>query len=126
MKLPRLVSSALSAIASVALLTSAHAGNLLLNPSFELNTGNTIPLNWTFFLPPPVPNPHDYWIVNSSVDACSPHFPAEDGTYVWKEWSVTSSTNTVPAFTRLSVPAQEPSIRPAVGSRPKAVTRLAP
>ena len=96
MKFPRLASALLAIVMISGLSASpAKASNVLLNPNFELNTGNTTPLNWTFFLPQGTANPHDYWIVNPSVDACSPHFPAESGTYVWKEWFIHNSTNNV-------------------------------
>jgi hypothetical protein len=56
-----------------------QAGNILVNPSFELNNGHTLPIGWTYFSPPPpVGYFGDYW-VDSAV---KPH----SGTFYWKEW----------------------------------------
>jgi hypothetical protein len=73
-----------------------RASNLILNPSFEVNQGQTIPTSWTYFTAPNVPaSTKDYWIVNPAVDSCSPHFPAQSGTYVWKQWFIHNGTNNV-------------------------------
>lgn len=57
----------------------ANGANLLVNPSFEANSGNAIPIGWTYFLPPtPPPTFGDYWI-ESAV-------PAHSGTLYWKQW----------------------------------------
>lgn len=57
----------------------ARAGNLLVNPSFESNSGHGIPVGWSYFSPPP-PTGYfgNYW-VESSV-------PAQAGTLYWKQW----------------------------------------
>ncbi|HZM03595.1 MAG TPA: hypothetical protein VFC44_11350 [Candidatus Saccharimonadales bacterium] len=63
--------------------TRAWAGStqLLVNPSFEQNNGNTIPTGWTYFLPPEPGNTHtnDYWIEGTGT---TPHSGAE----YWKQW----------------------------------------
>src|SRR5437016_2198083 len=75
----------------------ARAANLLANPSFEANPGvQAIPNNWTYFTAPNLPpGTKDYWIVPPASDSCSPHFPAHDGSYVWKQWFVHNGTNNV-------------------------------
>lgn len=56
-----------------------RASNILVNPSFELNSGHAIPVGWTYFSPP-TPSGYfgDYW-VESNVKA-------HTGTFYWKEW----------------------------------------
>jgi hypothetical protein len=64
-----------------ALLISAvpmRASNLLLNPGFELNTGHTIPLNWTRFAPPTAQAAGNYWV----EAVVTPH----SGSLYYKEW----------------------------------------
>ncbi len=56
-----------------------QAANLLVNPSFEANSGNVVPIGWTYFLPPtPPPSFGDYWIESA--------IPAHSGTLYWKQW----------------------------------------
>jgi hypothetical protein len=58
----------------------AQAINLLVNPGFENNNGNNIPIGWTYFAPPSLgPSIHDYWLLGNEV-------PPHSGTLVWKEW----------------------------------------
>src|SRR5262249_29639718 len=73
-----------AALAISALL--AEGANLLVNPSFEQNSGQAVPTGWTYFAAPTLPNgTKDYWIVNSNtVDSC--HMSANSGTFFWKEW----------------------------------------
>ncbi|HWD18565.1 MAG TPA: hypothetical protein VHB20_04755 [Verrucomicrobiae bacterium] len=69
-------------LAVAALLTLAffnvRAGNLLVNPSFEANSGNVVPQGWTYFLPPTTAHPKDYWIEGN--------VPRHSGAFYWKEW----------------------------------------
>src|ERR1035437_49799 len=48
----------------------AQAQNILVNPSFEANSGQNIPSGWTYFAPPSTTG-EGYWII-PSTDACSP------------------------------------------------------
>jgi hypothetical protein len=76
----RLVTFTLSAaILWLLLAVPALAGNLLVNPSFESNSGHVVPVGWTYYSPPP-PSGYfgDYW-VESAV-------PAQAGTLYWKQW----------------------------------------
>lgn len=58
---------------------SAEGGNLLVNPSFEANSGHAVATGWTYFSPPTPANYFgDYW-VESNV-------PAQAGTLYWKQW----------------------------------------
>jgi hypothetical protein len=75
------LSGLLIAMAAAALLAAgaAQASNLLVNPSFEANSGHVVPVGWTYFSPPPPPNYFgDYWI-ESAV-------PAHAGTLYFKVW----------------------------------------
>ena len=79
------VNAALLALAATVVLAAgpAQAGNLLVNPSFEANSGNSIPIGWTYFMSPLSPIPsgggtNHYW-VESAVSSHS-------GTFHWKEW----------------------------------------
>lgn len=66
----------------VALVLSGAVGqaaNLLVNPSFEANSGNVIASGWTYFSPPlPATPPKDYWVEGA--------VPAHSGSLYWKEW----------------------------------------
>src|SRR5438445_5494560 len=56
----------------------ALAANLLVNPSFESNSGHVIPVGWTRFAPPTAQPAGNYWVENN--------VPAHSGTLFWKEW----------------------------------------
>jgi hypothetical protein len=62
------------------LLTGAAlADNLLVNPSFEANSGHALPIGWTYYSPPPPPNYFgNYWIEGA--------VPAQAGALYWKQW----------------------------------------
>jgi hypothetical protein len=63
----------------------AAPGQILLNPSFEQNSGQAVPTGWTYFKPPTVPNStRDYWIGGPPTGG----FPAtpHSGSLYWKEW----------------------------------------
>ena len=69
------------ALAAVWLLAGspARGGNLLVNPSFEANSGHVVATGWTYFSPPPPPGYFgDYWLEGN--------FPAHSGTVYWKQW----------------------------------------
>jgi hypothetical protein len=76
----------LLALAAVLVLAAgpAQAGNLLVNPGFEANSGQVFPTGWTYFAPPSTTG-KDYWIV-TSTDGCSPYFAAHSGSLLWKQW----------------------------------------
>src|SRR6266704_3668560 len=60
--------------------TSVRAGNLLVNPGFEANSGHVLPVGWTYFSPPTPPGYFgDYWVESKTG---IPH----SGSYYWKEW----------------------------------------
>src|ERR1035438_3892495 len=67
---------------AVSLLMSAgqaEAGNLLINPGFEANSGHLVAAGWTYFSPPPPPGYFgNYWVEGA--------VPAHSGTNYWKEW----------------------------------------
>jgi hypothetical protein len=90
--------AARAALGAVLLLAAARlpAGNLLLNPSFELNNGQAIPTDWTYFKPANVGSGvHDYWIVNQTTANDNLEVVPHSGTYWWKQWFVYNGTNTV-------------------------------
>ena len=61
-------------------LLPAHAANLLVNPSFEANSGHTIPTGWTRFAPPTAQGPiGNFWVENGGITQ-------EDGLQHFKEW----------------------------------------
>ena len=61
----------------------ALASNLLVNPSFEGNSGHAVATGWTYFSPPTPPGYFgDYW-VEGNVPT---HSPPASGTLYWKEW----------------------------------------
>jgi hypothetical protein len=64
----------------VVLLTGAvFAENLLVNPSFEDNSGHVVPVGWSYYSPPPPPNYFgNYWIEGA--------VPAQAGNLYWKQW----------------------------------------
>ena len=55
-----------------------HAGNLLVNPGFEANSGHAIPVRWTRFAPPNAQPFGNYWIEGN--------VPPHSGGLYWKEW----------------------------------------
>ena len=74
--------------------------NLLVNPSFEQNSGHTIPLGWTRFAPPTAQSFGNYWI----EAAVTP----EDGALYFKEWGASygaQPTNVAGIYQDLSAAA---------------------
>ncbi|HEX5218216.1 MAG TPA: hypothetical protein VFZ59_01505 [Verrucomicrobiae bacterium] len=57
---------------------SVQAANLLVNPSFELNSGREIPTGWTRFAPPTAQVPPNLWI-EAAV-------PPQSGALHFKQW----------------------------------------
>src|SRR6266516_1403437 len=78
--------SACLLVCGIALACSAvstRAANLLVNPSFNSNSGHALPTGWTYFSPPTPPGYFgDYW-VEGNVPT---HSPPSSGTLYWKEW----------------------------------------
>jgi len=73
------------AVTCVILVSPARAGNILVNPSFEANSGHVIPVGWAYFSPPTPPDYFgDYWVES--------HFAAHTGTFYWKEWGALYQT----------------------------------
>jgi hypothetical protein len=70
----------LCAVAAAFLLAAspAQAANLLVNPSFENNSGHNIPTGWTRFAPPTAQSGGNYWIE-------APVLP-QSGSLLFKEW----------------------------------------
>ncbi len=70
------------AFAIAALFTGVarlSAGNLLVNPGFEANSGHVIATGWTYFSPPTPPGYFgDYWVENAP--------PPHSGLLYWKQW----------------------------------------
>jgi hypothetical protein len=62
----------------------AHAGNLLVNQSFETPpSGEVVPSGWTYFAPPTLnPSVHHYWVAGPDYGAS-----AIFGTFFWKQWN---------------------------------------
>ncbi len=56
----------------------SRAANQLVNPSFELNSGHTIPTGWTRFAPPTAQAFGNYWVEGVVTP--------EDGSLYYKEW----------------------------------------
>jgi hypothetical protein len=76
-------SALLALVAAVVLAASpAQAANLLVNPSFENNSGHVIPVNWTRFAPPTAQGASqstgNYWIEGN--------VPRQSGSLYFKEW----------------------------------------
>jgi len=76
----------------------AQALNLLQNPSFEANSGHSIPTSWTRFAPSTAaiyqPN-GNYWVEVSGIENGNP-VTAHSGNDFWKEWgAVYDGTNNV-------------------------------
>src|SRR5437764_14490914 len=82
----------LARVAVVAALELAagrsQASNLLINPSFEANSGHAVATGWTYFSPPTPPGYFgDYWIEGN--------VPAHAGSLYWKQWSALNSATNV-------------------------------
>src|SRR5664279_4507473 len=76
-------SALLALVAAVVLAASpAQAANLLVNPSFENNSGHVIPVNWTRFAPPTAQGASqstgNYWIEGN--------VPRQSGSLYFIEW----------------------------------------
>ncbi|HWX19199.1 MAG TPA: hypothetical protein VN578_04735 [Candidatus Binatia bacterium] len=89
-------------LAAALLLTPgpASAANLLVNPSFEQNSGHAIPLGWTRFAPPTAQSFGNYWI----EAAVTP----EQGSEYYKEWGASygaQPTNVAGIYQDLSAAA---------------------
>jgi hypothetical protein len=70
------------------MLPGARGANLLANPSFEQNSGHTIPTAWTRFAPPTAQPAGNYWIEGN----VTPH----SGLLYYKEWGASyNNTNNV-------------------------------
>jgi len=76
----RSASTALLALAGALLLTAEplQAANLLVNPSFEQNSGHVIPSGWTRFAPPTAQVFGNYWIEGNVTP--------QQGLLYFKEW----------------------------------------
>lgn len=59
---------------------TAQGGNILINPSFEANSGNNVAVGWTYFMPP-TGSGANYWVDNAGNRAHS-------GGLYWKQWGV--------------------------------------
>src|SRR5512137_1243761 len=72
-------SALLPLAAAVALAAGpAQAANLLVNPSFELNSGRVVPTGWTRFAPPTAHVPPNLWIEGNVTN--------QSGSQHFKEW----------------------------------------
>jgi hypothetical protein len=58
--------------------TLSRGDNLLVNLSFEANSGHNLPVGWTRFAPPNAQTFGNYWIEGN--------VPPHSGTLYWKEW----------------------------------------
>lgn len=77
-----------AAVALLFLSSPGLAANLLVNPSFEANSGHVIPSGWTRFAPANAQSSGNYWVES--------RIPAQQGTLYWKQWGssyVPNSTN---------------------------------
>jgi len=70
----------LTPLALMLCLLSAVAGNLIVNPGFEANSGNVVAAGWTYFRPP---NGGDgsYWVDSAGNRA-------HTGSFYWKQWGI--------------------------------------
>ncbi|HEV2395151.1 MAG TPA: hypothetical protein VG146_22600 [Verrucomicrobiae bacterium] len=66
----------LALIAMMFLARHTEAANLLINPSFEQNSGHVLPIGWTRFAPPNAQTFGNYWVEP----------PAQSGLVGWKQW----------------------------------------
>jgi hypothetical protein len=62
------------------LATQLQAANILVNPGFEANSGNNVPVGWTYFMPPSGSGA-SYWIDNAGNAQHS-------GALYWKQWGI--------------------------------------
>lgn len=77
-------------LAATWLLTASvtQAANLLVNPSFEQNSGHVVPLGWTRFAPPTAQTFGNYWIEGN--------VPPHSGAFYYKQWGAAfNGTNNV-------------------------------
>ena len=64
---------------------AAQASNILVNPSFEANSGHVIAAGWTYYSPPTPPTYFgDYWVEGNVA--------AHLGTLYWKQWGALYNT----------------------------------
>ena len=64
---------------------AAHASNILVNPSFEANSGHVVATGWTYYSPPTPPTYFgDYWVESNIA--------AHLGTLYWKQWGALYNT----------------------------------
>src|ERR1035441_5061045 len=97
------VNSALLALAAAVALSPspAQAANLLVNPSFEQNSGHAVPVGWTRFEPPtaqqsPPPNTNGNFWIEAQV-------APQSGSLYYKEWGACyNATNKDRKSTRLN------------------------
>lgn len=68
----------LLAVAVFGFVSLGQAGNILVNPGFEQNSGHTIPSGWTRFAPPTAQAFGNYWIEGVVTP--------EEGSLYYKEW----------------------------------------
>ena len=59
----------------------ALGGNLLINPSFEANSGNVVAAGWTYFMPPNGGTPGSFWCDTAWANA-------HTGNLYWKQWGI--------------------------------------
>src|SRR5215471_1450883 len=69
----------LAGVLALLALPTAQAANLLVNPSFEQNSGHALPVGWSYFSPPTNSTYFGNFWIESAV-------PARSGTFYWKQW----------------------------------------
>jgi len=74
---PRVKGGVLAA-AILGSVSLGQAGNILVNPGFEQNSGHTVPSGWTRFAPPTAQAFGNYWIEGVVTP--------EEGALYFKEW----------------------------------------
>src|ERR1043166_8948296 len=81
----------LLAAAVFGFVSLGQAGNILVNPGFEQNSGHTIPSGWTRFAPPTAQAFGNYWVEVSNATV-----QAHSGVLYFKEWGACyNGTNNV-------------------------------
>src|ERR1035438_3040533 len=94
----KIVNSALLALAAAVALSAspAQAANLLVNPSFEQNSGRNVPSGWTRFAPPTAQVPPNLWIETQVTP--------QSGSLYYKEWGAcyNGTNNTAGIYQDLS------------------------